>query len=96
MSESPYSKRAPVSTEIPSPAYNTASLHSELNDILLDTATCDYYGYVDNDGMMQIKCISNEKEALSTMTRLRWKYSNAAQDCPIISIKPLLMHSNGL
>ncbi|MGB7955610.1 MAG: hypothetical protein WCF23_16665 [Candidatus Nitrosopolaris sp.] len=52
MSESPYSKRAPVSTEILSSAYNTASLHSELNDILLDASTCDYYGYVDNDGMM--------------------------------------------
>ena len=35
-----------------SSAYNTASLHSELNDILLDASTCDYYGYVDNDGMM--------------------------------------------
>jgi hypothetical protein len=93
VSVSPYSKRAPVSTEILSSAYKTASLHSEPNDILLDASTCDYYGYVDNDGMMQIKCISNEKEALSTMTRLRWKYSNAAQACPIISIKPLLIHN---
>jgi hypothetical protein len=41
-------------------------------------------GYVDNDATMQ-------KEALNTMTRLIWKYSNAAQDCPIISIKPLLI-----
>lgn len=73
-----------------SSAYNTASLHSELNDILLDASTCDYYGYVDNDGMMHKE---NEKEALSIMARLRWKYSNAAQDCPIISIKPLLLRN---
>jgi hypothetical protein len=52
VSESAYSKRDPVRTEMLSSAYNTASLHSELNDILLDAPTCDYYGYVDNDGMM--------------------------------------------